>query len=389
MQLKRPGLLSVELRDCPERALANLLASAGAAGSAARWYVQAAHLGVEVAVEAEDLHLLADLPADATRARADLEAAFGAGRVARLVDAGLLIGDHEAHAQLRRSDEALRRTDWWGPAAVAHSFGRWDGVDISADELREGKRTVSGLVARNGAPPPEALELKAPEARLALPPPADSALDQLLRARATCRNFDPAAQLSLGDFSTLMHRAFAAQGSLAMDAGAVMLKKNSPSGGGLHPIEAYVLVQRLQGVAPGLYHYHCLQNALEPMAILSAEVAAAQARELVAGQDWFANAPVLVLLAARFQRNFWKYRKHAKSWKVILLDAGHLSQTFYLGATDLGLGAFVTGAINDRCAERLFDLDGLATGAIAVCGVGARAAGGARFEFDPLGKAVR
>jgi len=53
------------------------------------------------------------------------------------------------------------------------------------------------------------------------------------------------------------------------------------------------------------------------------------------------------------------------------------------------LGAFVTGAINDRCAERLFGLDGLSTGAIVVCGFGVRSADGERFEFDPLGKAVR
>ena len=113
------------------------------------------------------------------------------------------------------------------------------------------------------------------------------------------------------------------------------------------------------------------------------------ASDLVAGQSWFADAPALVLMAARFQRNFWKYRQHAKAWRVIQLDAGHLSQTFQLAATDLGHGAFVTAAINDACAERLFELDGLSTGAIAVCGFGRRAADTTTVEFDPLGKAVR
>jgi len=94
-------------------------------------------------------------------------------------------------------------------------------------------------------------------------------------------------------------------------------------------------------------------------------------------------------MAARFQRNFWKYRGHPKAWKVIQLDAGHLSQNLYLSATELGYGAFITGAINDKCAERLFGLDGISTGAIAVCGFGKRAATGDNVEFDPLGKAVR
>jgi putative peptide maturation dehydrogenase len=168
-----------------------------------------------------------------------------------------------------------------------------------------------------------------------------------------------------------------------------MLKKNSPSGGGLHPIEAYVLAQRVDGLASGLYHYDCLAHALEPMRAIDAPALSPLAHELVAGQAWFADAPVLVLMAARFERNFWKYRRHVKAWKVVLLDAGHLSQNFYLSATAQGFGAFVTGAINDRCAERLFEFDGLSTGAIAVCGMGRRAADIRAIEFDPLGLSPR
>jgi SagB-type dehydrogenase family enzyme len=94
-------------------------------------------------------------------------------------------------------------------------------------------------------------------------------------------------------------------------------------------------------------------------------------------------------MAARFERSFWKYREHAKAWRVIQLDAGHLSQTLYLSATELGLGAFVTGAINDRHAERLFGFDGLATGAVAACGFGPRVSRVATIEFDPLGRVRR
>jgi len=169
-----------------------------------------------------------------------------------------------------------------------------------------------------------------------------------------------------------------------------MLKKHSPSGGGLHPIEAFLLVQRVEGVAPGLYHYQCVRHELERLCELSAQEAEGAASELVAGQSWFANAPVLVLMAARFPRTFWKYRNHPKAWKVIQLDAGHLSQTLYLSATELGYGAFITGAINDCCAERLFGLDAMSNGAIAISGFGKRdARSGNNFEFDPLGKVPR
>jgi putative peptide maturation dehydrogenase len=152
----------------------------------------------------------------------------------------------------------------------------------------------------------------------------------------------------------------------------------------LHPIEAYVLAQRVDGLAPGLYHYQCQAHALEPLGPLPERAAL----ELVAGQHWFADAPVLLLLAARFQRNFWKYREHAKAWKVIQLDAGHLSQLLYLSATELGYGAFVTAAINDGRAEELFGLDGLSSGAVAACGFGKRAAARPNIEFDPLDRAT-
>jgi putative peptide maturation dehydrogenase len=237
-------------------------------------------------------------------------------------------------------------------------------------------------------PPSEAPTFAAPETWRVLPEPEAGALDALLAARTTCRNFDESA-IPLSGVSNLLHRVFAAQSAQEVIPGATMLKKNSPSGGGLHPIEAYLLVQRVEGLDPGVYHYACRHHALEPLQRLPSEEAANCARELVAGQSWFANAPVLVLMAARFERTHWKYPHHAKAWRVVHLDAGHLSQSLYLHATEQGYGAFITAAINDECAERMFELDGISVGAIAVCGFGKRAAEMTNVEFDPLGKAVR
>jgi len=389
VQLRRPHVLLVERRDAPAFSLASLLAGGDGVVRESRWLALAPHLDAEVEVSLAELAVLEAVPAEGSVAEAELGARFGAGTVARLLAEGLLLGEGEAHAAARARDQRLRETAWWAPAAVVQGFGRWDGVDVSGEEARRGPRTLAGLIAANGPPPPAAASLCEAHERLPLPPPAISALDELLGARATCRNFDPDATLPARDLATLLQRVFGAQGSEEPEPGVPMLKKHSPSGGGLHPVEAYLLLQRVEGVEPGLYHYHATAHALEPLRTLSREAAATHARELVAGQDWFANAPALVLMAARFQRNFWKYRQHPKSWKVVQLDAGHLSQTWQLSATELGHGAFITAAINDRCAERLFGLDGLAEGAIAVCGAGPRAAQRGHFEFDPRGRVPR
>jgi SagB-type dehydrogenase family enzyme len=91
-----------------------------------------------------------------------------------------------------------------------------------------------------------------------------------------------------------------------------------------------------------------------------------------------------VIPAARFRRNFWKYRNHAKAYRALVLDVGHLSQTLYLAATELGLAAFITAAINDNDIETAFGLDPLEESPLAVCGFGHRAAERSEVEFDPL-----
>jgi SagB-type dehydrogenase family enzyme len=110
----------------------------------------------------------------------------------------------------------------------------------------------------------------------------------------------------------------------------------------------------------------------------------ALARRFVAAQAYFVDAHVIVLPTSRFVRNFWKYRNHAKAYRALILDVGHLSQTMYLAATELGLAAFITAAINEVDIEEAFGLDPLEEGPLAVCGFGIRAAERSEVEFDPL-----
>ena len=161
------------------------------------------------------------------------------------------------------------------------------------------------------------------------------------------------------------------------------LKKAVPSAGGLYPTAAYLLVRNVEGVAPGLYHYHPVAHALEPLRALDGNAASALARRFVAGQAYHAEAPLRIALVSRFERNFWKYRSHAKAYRAVILDAGHLSQMLYLAATGTELGAFITAAINEVEIEQAFGLEPMAEGPLCVCGFGVRAAAKTTVEFDP------
>lgn len=370
MLLRRCAILFLEPREDLHLDLAALFSGVGALGASVRWFALAPHVGDELEVSEAELAALGGIGASLWQERAACDRLFGGHVVDRLLACGLLLADSPDHAAWNARDHAVRDGHWRPLSALAHSFSRWQ--DVKGDKAKHFP-TCDDLVDSFGLPPPATITAAPPEQALALPSPPAGPLDEVLLTRYTSRNFDGAAVLPLDLAARLLQRTFGAQAEHRIMEGVSALKKTSPSGGGLHPIEAYVLVQRVAGVAPGLYHYHPLRHVLEPLQALSADDAAALALQVVADQDWFANAPMLVVLSGRVARSFWKYRNHVKAYRVLTLDAGHLSQTFQLLAAEAGLAAFVTAGINEGNIEQAFGLDPLHDAVLAVCGCGAAA----------------
>ena len=399
MRVRRCAVVWIELREDADFQLQDLFA--GGTGIVGRlgWRAHAPHLPAPVALQAAEVALLGALgPVDWVE-RAPLDDAHGTGAVAHLLDAGLLLAHDDDTHPAAQADAAYRALGWHAGAALAHHASRWQGVDAGTNPQE--------AVVRRGAAPPHVRPADGPV--LSLPPVPTDVFDALLDARATCRNYDSEAWVPLDTFSQLMARVFGARGQMAHGDGLTVVKRTSPSGGALHPAECLLIVQRVQGIAPGLYRYRMDGHALEAVTpevqpprvgdtstrgladgAASAWDAASLrnfARIAVAGQEWFADAPVLCVLVVRFPRNFWKYRNHAKAYRVTTLDVGHLSQTLQLCATQAGLAPFITAAINEVDIERTFGLHGFAEGALAVCGFGTRGAQQHVQEFDPGKKA--
>jgi putative peptide maturation dehydrogenase len=174
----------------------------------------------------------------------------------------------------------------------------------------------------------------------------------------------------VSELAVVLRYVFGYHGYAPLLGQVTTLKRTSPSAGGFHPIEAYPVITGVDELDPGLYHYNAAEHALELLTRLGAEEARTAAARYVCGQTYFADAHVLIVLAARFERAFWKYRNHRKAFAALLMDAAHLSQTLYLVATELGLGAFVTAAVNNGDIEDQLGLDGYGEGVLAVCGFG-------------------
>lgn len=410
MLIRRCAILFLQPRESVGFDLTLLFQGESGLDARQTWVALAPHLETEVEVDAVQREVLGRIGETRWVERCVLEAEHGEACIEALLQTGLLLSDAAASASLRARDETLRESYWKPLCAAAHYFSRWEAVDAGEVSRHTALQSTADLVERYGTAPAHFHTRVDATQRIVLPAPETGALDALLRRRATCRNFDAARPVLSTQFTRLLHTVFAAQATVQLAANSAALKKNSPSGGGLHATGAYLLVQRVEGVTPGLYHYHCGDHALERLSsgaglaatdadgVSSTGASAtgdanafalrlrALAQRCVAGQPWFADAAVLVMLVPRFRRSFWKYRDHAKAYRALVLDAGHLSQTLYLAATELGLGAFITAAVNEIEIERAFGLEAREESPIAVCGFGWRGAERMTVEFDPLGR---
>jgi putative peptide maturation dehydrogenase len=321
--------------------------------------------GEEVDLGAEQVDLLLALPADRWVA---LEAAGDAAAVLELARHGLVVtdgGDDEL-VELRRRDEQLAAPAWNRYAALYHALTRWRGVRA----VVAGEAPLPRVPGR-WPPPTHFHRIAEPAATRPLPVVEPSRpLYDVLRRRKTTRGFDAGASLTLEELATVLRWVWGCHGIHEVTPELSILKKTSPSGGSQHPGEVYPLVRAVEGVEPGLYHYAVEGHELEQLEPLTAEEAADLVVELTARQEHFRAAQVVFLLTARFARNFWKYHAHAKAYRAVLFDAAHLSQTLYLVCAELGLGAFVSGAINEQDIDRRLGLQAFTEAAILVCGCG-------------------
>ena len=335
--------------------------------------------GAEFEIGESDFELLATVPSDSWIDVDELPPEHRE-RLRELAELGLLVSDEDDPllAELLRKDEQLNASRWNIYAALFHSLTKWRDIDLRRQAGRELDElpvppadAVARFVETHGKPPSHFHVVRDATAEVELPAVERSGgvFDALSR-RKTTRAFDREAAVTIAELATVLYESFGCHGYASLLPGITALKKTSPSGGSLHPIEAYVLVRNVAEVGAGIYHYRADRHALdllEPLAGPDAEELAAQ---FTCGQSYFAGAGAFFILTARFYRSFWKYRKHQRAYGVLLMDAGHLSQTLYLVCAELGLGAFVTAAINGADIEERLGLDPFTEGAVAVCGCG-------------------
>jgi SagB-type dehydrogenase family enzyme len=182
---------------------------------------------------------------------------------------------------------------------------------------------------------------------------------KVLQQRRSIRDYTP-APLALKELSNLL---WATQG--ITEKAFSPWCRTVPSAGALHPIDTYLVVNRVEGLDPGVYFLNVTDFSLERKNKGDFSLPIAQA---ALDQDIAREAAVVFIWVAVIHRSRQKYRQRA--YRYIYLDCGHIAQNLYLAATAMGLGCCGIAAFFDDEVNNLIEADGLEETAIYLATVG-------------------
>jgi len=200
-----------------------------------------------------------------------------------------------------------------------------------------------------------AFPASAEETMIELPQPDTSGtvtLEQALATRRSVRSFT-SESLTLRQVSQLL---WAAQG-MTPARGSRMPPpsrgfRTAPSAGALYPLELYIVVQHVEGLDPGVYHYEPKYQALEQVA---SDKTVEDLSDAALGQESMKEAAICVVITSVTSRLEGKYRD--RSWRYAAMESGHAAQNLLLEATALGLGAVPAGAFQDSRVQQVLGVN--------------------------------
>lgn len=190
-------------------------------------------------------------------------------------------------------------------------------------------------------------------------PISDTPLYDVLKKRKSVRDYN---NKSINKES-LSYLLWASTGISRKEGGYEF--RTVPSAGALYPIETYLVINNVNEIDPGVYHYNIQNHFLE---LLKEGDYAVETAKAALGQKMCIEAPVVFIWTAIFQRMKWKYGQRA--YRYVYLDAGHIAENLALSATSLGLGSCQIGALYDDEVNQVIDVDGAEEGVIYMSVVG-------------------
>jgi SagB-type dehydrogenase family enzyme len=269
-----------------------------------------------------------------------------------------------ADGKPHEAEHLMEAWEAWNPQAGFFHFTTKN-IAYAEDDSEEAHRFLAWRRKTRAVPAP--FKRYPAKRTFRLPVPDTSGeLACVLLSRRTWRRFGR-RPVDLHRLGTLLGLTFGVQAWVDSPQGTIALK-TSPSGGARHPVEAYLLARRVSGLGSGIYYYQPDEHALVRLR------ASASSRDLdryLPVQPSYRTASAVVFMTAVFERKIWKY-PYPAVYRSVLLEAGHLCQTFCLVATSLELAPFCTAALAESRIEKDLGIDGVTESVLYAAGVGDR-----------------
>ena len=151
----------------------------------------------------------------------------------------------------------------------------------------------------------------------------------------------------------LAYLLWATQGVRKVTMGGKGSLRTVPSSGGRNPFETYLAINRVRGIAPGVYRYLPFEHKL--VHLFAGESLAEKLGKLAMDQPFVGQSAVCFIWSAVPYREEWRYGTQAA--KGILLDAGHVCQNLYLACESIGCGTCAIAAYLQEDLDQFLGLD--------------------------------
>jgi len=180
---------------------------------------------------------------------------------------------------------------------------------------------------------------------LKLPAPhlkGKTSVEQALSKRRSVRTYKD-EPLTIEQISQL---CWSAQG-ITSDWGG----RTAPSAGAKYPLEVFLVVENVDGLDPGVYHYNPSDHSLRK------KIDGDKREDLYASALWqkpVIRAPVNFVISGVYERTMEKYGERGK--RYVHMEVGHVCQNIYLQAEALNLGTVVIGAFDDQKVKKVLNL---------------------------------
>jgi len=215
---------------------------------------------------------------------------------------------------------------------------------------------ISPAPQDGGKIPQPLLELPLPDGSVLIPLPAHEVLNPpamdlraAVEARRTLRKY-AAAPLTFEEVAYLL---WVSQGVKHVSSRPATAR-TVPSAGARHAFETYLLVNRVEGLEPGLYRYMAIEQGL--VRLPSESDISTQLKQACLDQPQLENCAVAFLWVAVVERMFWRYVE--RGYRYLHLDAGHVCQNLALSAEQIGAGICPIAAFDDVKLNSVLGLDG-------------------------------